>query len=794
MGDFMDYSQPKRGASLQCGKLVECFAFFSSFAIVLAGSLIAVGSEGFWAYFGLPVALGLAVVTCMRFRLVAVVGLLLIECALLALFYWGNLGGFSAGRFPEPELFALGLLLVFTTVSFLVSVIIGYNLQTVHYRQNMLQKIFEALPIGILVRSRMGEDIFVNGEWERFLPGVRVDSGSQAEGFMRKWEDVLAEIDSSSAGQIRSQSVQLNGSAGKVLDLTLMAMPIHIDQYDEQGTLSLLIDETVLRSYQDKVRETERSLQLALDNAEMGFWDYDVASGKVIYDTNSMRILNLTEAELGEGFEGWKARIHQEDKHRFEEAYSAYLRSSSGSLGMDYRILTGTGSYIWIQDYMSVVRSNADGSAQRIIGTMQEITQRKKIELDLKLQKERAEAANDAKSHFLATISHEIRTPLNAIIGLSSFLAESEMTEDQNDLLNTIRFSGKSLLTLVNDILDFSKIEAGRIELEVQEYPLHLCLEECIKLFNTSTQDIPIELSLHVDCNLPEYVLGDMERLRQIVQNLLSNAFKFTEKGTVQVRVNRIKLDDLPAERQPDPWAKIGYLDDFEREYLQFTIEDSGIGIAEDRKHLLFKAFSQVDASASRKYGGTGLGLAICKRLVQSMGGKIWCESCHDAGATFGFVVRTQLIPELSSSASTVEGQRSKRSEVVEKISLQYPCSILIFGDGDEAKGLLDACRQLGYSPHHVASYDFDADALHLWRYNIILISVQAEEPTFALARKLHDSLDLGGETSIIGCLPQDKVFDEDRSKLFGLSLLVREMDQPQTMKATILNAISEID
>ena len=185
------------------------------------------------------------------------------------------------------------------------------------------------------------------------------------------------------------------------------------------------------------------------------------------------------------------------------------------------------------------------------MGTMQDISARKRIEIDLKQAKDRAEAGNRAKGHFIATISHEIRTPLNAIIGLSSFLNESELDEEQLDLSQTIYSSGKSLLFLVNDILDFSKIEAGRLDLEMQEFPLHLCFEDCVKLFKIRAAELNVTLRLTLDPALTEFALGDMERLRQIVQNLLANALKFTDAGEVGIAVRPVKLSELPVERRP---------------------------------------------------------------------------------------------------------------------------------------------------------------------------------------------------------------------------------------------------
>ena len=286
--------------------------------------------------------------------------------------------------------------------------------------------------------------------------------------------------------------------------MTLLTLRIYIDQLEDYGTLSLLVDETALRIYEDRVRTSEHSLRLALDNAEMGFWDQDLETREISCDVNWRKIIGLEDEPEIDLLRTWKDRIHPDDADRVHETYRNYFRDGEGSVRIDYRIRKGHQKYIWVQDFVGVVERTSDGSIKRVMGTMQDITERKQTEIDLKHAKERAEAASEAKGQFIATISHEIRTPLNAIIGLSSFLAESEMPEDQLDLAQTIYSSGKSLQMLVNDILDFSKIESGRLDLEMQEYPLRLCFEECVKLFKMRANEKNVSLSLSLDESLTE--------------------------------------------------------------------------------------------------------------------------------------------------------------------------------------------------------------------------------------------------------------------------------------------------
>ncbi len=278
-----------------------------------------------------------------------------------------------------------------------------------------------------------------------------------------------------------------------------------------------------------------------------------------------------------------------------------------------------SGDPYWVQIEVQPIYAD-DGSLLNFMAVETDITERKQVALDLRRARDEAEAANRAKSEFLANMSHEIRTPLNGILGVASILHDMEMTQQQQEYVDIIKRSGDSLLTIINDILDFSKIEANKLELEIQPFDLRKCVEDSLDLFSSSASKKGVDLAYSIAPHVPVGLIGDETRLRQILVNLVSNAVKFTERGEVVVSVEGAELED----------------DKFN---LQLFIKDTGIGMTQPETERLFQAFSQVDASMTRKYGGTGLGLAICKRLCELMGGQIGVKSEKGVGTTFSFDV-----------------------------------------------------------------------------------------------------------------------------------------------------------
>jgi len=408
------------------------------------------------------------------------------------------------------------------------------------------------------------------------------------------------------------------------------------------GLISARLD--LQRSVKALVR-SESKFRAMFESSPVGMALGDLESGRFLEANKALLEMIGYSSEEFQGIDLWELtpkEFHDRDR---KTILAIRENGSYGPHETEYYQRSGARLPV----LLSGMLFRGEDGKELVWSIVQNISERKRWENSLRTAKESADAANRAKSAFLATMSHEIRTPLNAIIGMSSLLTESSLTPTQQDYAETIINAGETLLDLINDILDYSKIEAGKIDLECADFVLEDVVMESVNLLGGPAASKGLELSCYLDPSLPQVLRGDRTRLKQILINLVSNAVKFTARGEVSVRVESFSSAGFP-------------------KGLRFCVSDSGIGMAQDVLANLFQPFQQADSSVTRKFGGTGLGLAITRRLVDLMDGKIHVESTPGKGSIFSFELpRVRgLLPKPSGGPRSVQCLRGRTVLIID--------------------------------------------------------------------------------------------------------------------------------
>ena len=446
------------------------------------------------------------------------------------------------------------------------------------------------------------------------------------------------------------------------------------------------IDDRLLA--EETLSEERRMLRALIDNVPDFMYVKDARSCFVVANASLAESMGVTSPAdlLGKtDFDFYPKRVAKQ----FYEDEQLVVRQKKILLEHEEESTNSTGDRIVLLT-TKVPLFDRNGQVIGIAGVGRDITERQRVEREMQRAKEAAEAASKAKSEFLANMSHEIRTPLNGVMGMTDLALDTELTPEQREYLDTVKSSSDALLTVINDILDFSKIEAGKIDLESVDFNLRDSLESTLKTVAIRADEKGLELLCEVAPEVPEVVCGDSTRLRQVVINLVGNAIKFTDSGEIAVRVQTKSRGANECE-------------------LQFTVADTGVGIPEEKRELIFAPFSQADTSTTRKYGGTGLGLTISTRLVQMMGGKIWVESELGRGSQFHFTARLGLTdakeikvgsiapPELlrGSRVLIVDDNRTNR-RILEGMLSRWEMISVSVEEGQQALDALSGARATG--------------------------------------------------------------------------------------------------
>jgi signal transduction histidine kinase/ActR/RegA family two-component response regulator len=457
------------------------------------------------------------------------------------------------------------------------------------------------------------------------------------------------------------------------------------------GFVVIANDITELKAALQAAERSEERLQLALAITDVHVWEMDYVQRKLFKAgaEDSFFERPQTYETLSDDIYGV---IDERDKPAVIEAWRAYFEDGV-AYRPQYRIARSDGKEIWAEGAVQMFRDE-QVRVPRLVGALRNITEAKLAERRLMQAIEAAEAANQAKSQFLATISHEIRTPLNGVLGMAQAMTADELSELQAVRLGVIRESGQALLGILNDVLDISKIEAGKLELEAAEFELGEVAEAAREAFAAVAEKKGLQLRLEVAPGARGRCRGDAVRVRQVLSNLISNALKFTEAGEVAVSVSR-RLDTV-----------------------HIAVCDTGIGIAPADMQRLFEKFEQADASTTRRYGGSGLGLAICSQLVEMMGGRLSVKSELGAGTTF---IATMLLPRAArDTGAPPEVGNAVPDEAAEGLR------VLAAEDNEINQLVLQTLLgQLGMTPTIVGD---GAAALEAWEreaWDVVLMDVQ---------------------------------------------------------------------
>ena len=410
--------------------------------------------------------------------------------------------------------------------------------------------------------------------------------------------------------------ISIDVTAYKRLEMELEAHRQNLEELVEARTRELA-------EKSEQLRLSEERYAYALDAASDGLWDWDMQTGVSHFNPAYYRMLGYAPDELPDNTLGsWIDLLHPDER----DSVSARTRAEferRGGYEIEFRMRCKDGSYKWILSRGKIVVRGPDGQPLRAVGTHVDLTARKQLELKLREAKEAAEAATRLKSNFLAVMSHEIRTPMNAVVGLTHLALRADPSPRQREFLGKIQASSHHLLALINDILDLSKIEADKLEIESIDFDLDQLLGEVTELLAERAAEKGIELVVGQGSGVPARLKGDPLRLRQALLNYANNALKFTTRGEIELRVERVGMPDAQVT-------------------LRFSVRDTGIGLDDRQRQALFRSFEQADQSITRKYGGTGLGLAITKRLAELMGGTVGVDSTPGVGSTFWFTARLE--------------------------------------------------------------------------------------------------------------------------------------------------------
>lgn len=515
------------------------------------------------------------------------------------------------------------------------------------------------------------------------------------------------------------------------------------DLYSELEPFIDVIGEIITHQKLKKEKElTELQSKLILDGTGVALWRYNLVDNSLIWDDSMYRLYELNANDFLGHYQAWEQALHPEDKARSEKELQDAINGIK-EFDTVFRIKTSKDKIKYIKAKAIVLRYE-NGEPYSMIGTNWDNTQEIKYQNLLVEAKKKAEDFSKAKSLFLANMSHEIRTPMNGIIGMISLLNDTELNHEQKDMLTTITSCGNSLITILNDILDHAKIESGKLKIEKANFDFKKTIDEVVYLIANIASEREISIRSEIKNDIPNFLISDVVRIKQIITNLLSNAVKFSKSGEIVfLTISQNKIKDDPS-----------------RLNIKFAIKDQGIGISKEEQKKLFKEFSQVDAGITREYGGTGLGLSISMKLAKMMGGIIHIKSEKGKGSIFTLELKLKIGTKPESSPLNTK---------YEELSQKFPHQILLVDDNKINQILASKfLNKLGYTCDIADNGQIAVEMAAKKDYSLIFMDMQMPVMDGVTATK--EILKKSTSVSIVAMTAN--VLSEDREKCMNAKMV----------------------